>query len=129
MDGQPLSPMELQIFMNPDSDGDGFWDGDLKSTTVQIRLTRIDNMASQGGGQGGPGQALVALVTQVALEFSANMNEYGLGDPISINFSGGPGNPTDRIELFSVGQDQTNQRIRNGRRLGVFEWHPGSWFS
>ena len=43
-------------------------------------------------------------------QVSSNKSEYEQGDPISINFSGGPGNPTDRIELFSF-DDQTNQRV------------------
>ena len=89
-------PNGITDYQNHDSDGDGFWDGDEVHDGTDP-LDPNSNMASQGGG---------GLQAQVV----SNKEEYEQGDPISISFSGGPGNPTDRIELFSW-DDQREERI------------------
>ena len=94
-------PNGITDFLDPDSDGDGFYDGDEVDDGTDP-LDPNDNMATRGGG-GGPGGGPQAQVV-------SNKQEYEQGDPISINFSGGPGNPTDQIKLFSW-DDVNNQRI------------------
>ena len=71
----------------------------MKSTTSTDPLDPNSNMASQGGG-------LVVALRWWPSSGEPTRTEYEQGDPISINFSGGPGNPTDRIELFSFDDDQ-----------------------